>query len=172
MKKMGMLLLVVAFVFTFSSICTAHNSPLGPGNIAVKLNYISFTEDEDTGIYTGIEGYGEIRPNLYLGAEIGYSDSVSEPDVFIPIELNIKYAIMVTPEFIIDIGAGGSYNYAEEEHFGNDWVWGLQFFVDCNYKINKFFIGINGKYQQTEHFKDTDIDFNNWRFGGQIGLMF
>ncbi|MEW6601734.1 MAG: outer membrane beta-barrel protein [Nitrospirota bacterium] len=172
MKKKFFLLLIMAFVLTFSSICAAQEPPLGLGNIAVKLSYISFTEDEDTGIYAGLEGYGEIRPNLYLGAEVGYANSISEADTFVPIELNLKYAIKVASDFVIDIGAGGSYNYVEEEHRDSDWLWGLQFFADLNYKLNKFFMGIQAKYQQTEHYKDTDTDFNNWRFGGKIGIMF
>jgi hypothetical protein len=172
MKKVMFFMLIMAFIFTSSSLYAEQKSPLGSGNIAVKVNYISFTEDEDTGVYGGLEGYGEIRPNLYLGAEVGYANSISETDTFIPIELNLKYAITVAPEFIIDLGAGGSYNYVKEEHTDSDWVWGVQFFVDLNYKIQQFFIGVNAKYQQTEHYKDTEKDFNNWRFGGQIGIMF
>lgn len=172
MKKLVFFLLIVAFVLTFSSICAAQKSSLGLGSLAIKLDYISFTEDEDTGVYVGLEGYAELRPNLYLGAEVGYANSISETDVFVPIELNLKYAIKATPEFVIDLGAGGSYNYVEEEHNDNDWLLGVQFFVDLNYTINKFFIGINAKYQQTEHYKDSSNDFNNWRFGGQIGMMF
>lgn len=172
MKKIIFFLLIMAVVLTSSSIYAAQKSPLGLGNIAVKLNYISFTADDDTGIYVGLEGYGEIRPSLYLGAEVGYANSISETDIFVPIELNLKYAIKTTPDFVIDMGAGGSYNYVEEEDSGNDWLFGIQFFADLNYTIDKFFIGVNAKYQRTEHFKDSMKDFNNWRFGGQIGIMF
>jgi hypothetical protein len=162
----------MTFVFTSSSLYAAQKSPLGSGNLAVKISYISFTEDEDTGVYVGLEGYGEIRPNLYLGAEVGYANSISETDMFVPIELNLKYAIAATPDFVVDLGAGGSYNYVDEEHREDDWVLGGQFFVDATYKVNTFFIGVNAKYQFTEHHKDSNIDYNNWRFGGQIGLMF
>lgn len=172
MKKTILFLLIMALVLTSSSIYAAQKSPLGLGNIAIKLNYISFTEDEDTGIYAGLEGYGEIRPSLYLGAEAGYANSISEADIFVPIELNLKYAIKAASDFVIDLGAGGSYNYVEEEDNENDWLFGIQFFVDSIYTIDKFFLGINAKYQLTEHFKDTNIDFNNWRLGGQIGIMF
>jgi hypothetical protein len=172
MKKLISFLLIMAFVLTFSSICAAQESSLGRGNIAVKLSYISFTEDDDTGVYAGLEGYGEIRPNLYLGAEVGYANSISEADIFVPVELNLKYAIKAAPDFVIGLGAGGSYIYVDQEHTGNDWLFGAQFFMDLNYIIAKFFIGINAKYQLTEHFKDSNIDFNNWRLGGQIGVMF
>ena len=37
-------------------------------------------------------------------------------------------------------------------------------------------MGINAKYQLTENFEiedyDTDVNANNWRIGGQIGIMF
>ncbi|MEW6570165.1 MAG: outer membrane beta-barrel protein [Nitrospirota bacterium] len=173
MKKLISFLLIMAFVLTFSSVCVAQQSSLGRGNIALKLSYINFTVDDDTGVYAGLEGYREIRPNLYLGAEVGYANSISEADIFVPIELNLKYAIRAAPEFVIDLGVGGSYNYVEEEHSKNDWLFGAQFFVDLNYIIEKFFMGINVKYQLTEHYReDSDIDFNNWRLGGQIGIMF
>lgn len=172
MKKIIFFLLMIAFLLTSSSLYASQKSPLGSGNLAVKLNYISFTEDEDTGVYAGLEGYAELRPSLYLGAEVGYANSISEADIYIPIELNLKYAIKAAPDFVIGLGAGGSYNYAEEEDSESDWLLGIQFFVDMNYTINKFFIGINAKYQQTEHYKDSNIDFNNWRLGGQIGFMF
>jgi len=87
------------------------------------------------------------------------------------------------PNFVIDLGAGISYNYIKEEAtasaLGNtesasidDWLFGGQFFVDMNYTIDQFFIGINGKYQLTEDFKDFNYSYNNWRVGGQIGIMF
>lgn len=173
MKKLILFFLIGLVILTSSSVYAEQKSPLGLGNLAVKLDYINFTEDSDNGIYAGIEGFTKILPNLYLGAEIGYADSVSEDDIFIPIELNFKYALKIKPDLVLDIGAGGSYNYADDEHRGSDWVLGIQFFGDLQYIIqNRFFMGINIKYQVTEHFESSSYDFNNLRLGGQFGIMF
>ena len=192
MKK----LLLVSFLFVMvlgsSAAFAAEKASLGAGNVALKLDYISFTESElkdvevDTGFYIGLEAYGEITPNLYLGAEVGYANpdgSVGIVDTevtFVPIELNLKYAFKAAPNLAIDIGAGVSYNFAKVEQTAlgislyddDDWLFGGQFFVDLNYTINQFFIGVNAKYQLTEDFKDADFNFSNWRVGGQVGLMF
>jgi hypothetical protein len=44
--------------------------------------------------------------------------------------------------------------------------------MDLNYTMNQFFIGVNTKYQLTEDFKDFNYNYNNWRIGGQLGVMF
>ena len=203
MKK----LLLVSFLFVMvlgsSAAFAAEKAPLGAGNVALKLDYISFTENEfedakvDTGFYIGLEAYGEVSPNLSLGAEVGYANPDGKIDelvdgiavniknevTFVPIELNLKYAFKAAPNLAIDIGAGVSYNFAKVETTASalgislsdseeDWLFGGQFFVDLNYTVNQFFIGVNAKYQLTEDFKDADFGFSNWRVGGQVGLMF
>jgi hypothetical protein len=199
MKKLFLFSLMVAFILASSTVYAEQKASLGIGNIAVKLGYINFTDDVlkdadvDTGLYVGLEGYGEIVPNLYLGAEVGYANPDGNVDTvyahhdteltFVPIELNLKYAIKAVPNLVIDFGAGGSYNYVKEEETKSalgysisesfeDWLWGGQFFADVNYTINRFFIGVNGKYQLTEDFKDYNYNHNNWRVGGQIGITF
>jgi hypothetical protein len=172
MKRLILFLLIGLIFLTSSSLYAEQKSPLGFKNLAVKLDYINFTEDSDNGVYAGLEGFTEILPNLYLCAEVGYADSVSEDDIFIPIELNVKYALKIKPDLVIDIGAGGSYNYADDEDRGSDWLFGIQFFGDLHYIINKFFIGINIKYQITEHFESSSYDFNNLRLGGHFGIIF
>ncbi len=183
MKRLLLLMLTVAFILASTTVYAAQKAPLGVGNIAVKLDYIYFTDDAfddadiDSGFYVGLEGYGMIVPNLYLGVEGGYAnpDDNNTELTFVPIELNLKYAIEATSNFVIDLGGGGSYNYIEIESGAeseDDWIWGGQFFVDLNYTIDQFFLGISGKYQITEDFEDSGIDLNNWRVGGQIGVMF
>ena len=96
------------------------------------------------------------------------------------IAVNLKYVIEAAPNVVIDFGAGASYNYSEisiQNLFStdiedDDWLFGGQIFADLTYKIKRFFMGINGKYQITENFKDEDFDFTNWRLGVQIGMMF
>ena len=195
MKK----LLLVSFLFVMvlgsSAAFAAEKASLGAGNVALKLDYISFTESElkdtevDTGFYIGLEAYGEITPNLYLGAEVGYANPdgsvgiVDTEATFVPIELNLKYAFKAAPNLAIDIGAGVSYNFAKVETTASalgislsdseeDWLFGGQFFVDLNYTVNQFFIGVNAKYQLTEDFEDADVNFSNWRIGGQVGIRF
>jgi len=187
MKKFC-LFLIIFFVLVSATVFSAEREPVGNGNIAVKLDYIAFTDNQwsgqgDDGLYIGLEGYGKILPNLYFGGEIGNGVNVSilGDDInFVPIELNLKYAIEPAPNVVIDFGVGASYNYAEitiQHLFStdteeDDWLFGGQVFADLTCKIKRFFFGINGKYQITEDFKDEDFDFNNWRLGVQIGFMF
>ena len=187
MKKLC-LFSIISFVLVSTTVYSAERVPLGNGNFAIKLDYITFTDDYwsgqgDDGLYIGLEGYVEIIPNLYLGGEFGEGVNVSifDKDItFVPIELNLKYAIETAPNVVIDFGAGASYNYAEiyiQNIFStdieeDDWLFGGQIFAGLTYKIKRFFMGINGKYQITENFKDEDFDFTNWRLGVQIGMMF
>jgi hypothetical protein len=191
MKKLFLFLLTFAFIIVSTSVYADQKAPLGFGNIALKLDYIDFTNgdlddtDVDTGVYVGLEGYGEIAQNLYLGMEVGYTQpngDIGTYDTeltFVPVELNLKYALEPSPDFIIDFGGGVSLNYGKFKISGpglsdsvDDWLFGGQFFTDLNYKIDRFFFGINVKYQITEEFEDYDFDMNNWRIGGQIGIVF
>ena len=169
----------------------------------MKLDYIAFTDDffknppdedfdaEDASAYVGLEGYGKITPDLYLGGEIGYSGLDLGPwlsfwdhrDLEIDItftELNLKYAKDLGHNFVVDVGAGLSYNKAtvtdETHREETDWLLGGQIFADLTYKIRWFSIGINGKYQVTESFQDAtsgyEFDLSNWRLGMQIGIVF
>jgi hypothetical protein len=183
-----MFLFLISLVFTSTAGYATEKLPLGPQNFAVKLDSIDFDEKAlDTGYYIGLEGYGEIGRNFYVGAEVGYVNTDGELKteeitgdtdvVFIPVELNLKYALRLSSYFVIDFGAGGSYNYAEEEVSGtsisaDDWLFGGQVFTDLNFKAGQIFLGVNAKYQITDHGKDIDHNFSNWRVGGQIGVMF
>ncbi len=101
---------------------------------------------------------------------------------FAPSELNLKYAVNASPNLVIDFGAGISTTYVEIEQTittpdyiiffsDSDWLFGGQFFVDLNYTVNQFFLGINAKYHVTEDFEDF-TNFSNWRIGGQVGIRF
>ena len=159
---------------TSSAVFAAERFPLGEGNLAVKLDYIKFTDsdlkdiDVDSGFYIGLEGYGLItEDNLYLGAEIGYTNSSGEFTdpvaghtgtrlMYLPIEVNLKYAVAAASHVVFDIGAGLSYNYAKLKMYGDsadDWLFGGQAFMDLNFTINQFFLGISGKYQIGQDFK-------------------
>ncbi len=196
MKKLCLFSLTIIFVLVSTVTYAAERAPLGMGNLAVKLDYLNFTDDlvddfdVDDAFYVGLEGYGEIAPNLYIGAEVGYANpdgdilGIDTEITFVPIEVNLKYAIKPDPNLVIDFGAGVSYNYVDEDLSyrsesvsEDDWLFGGQFFVDLNYKFSKFFIGLNAKYQITEEFEEWSLDIadhnlNNWRVGGQIGIMF
>ena len=202
MKRFFLFSLMVGLVLVFSSayaeVRGPSRAPLGFGNFALKVDYINFTEndledlDVDTAAYVGIEGYGLIAPNLYLGIEVGYAnpdggargfDYDIDTDVtFAPSELNLKYAVNVTPNLVFDFGGGIYTTYVEVEQTvttpydiifitDSDWLFGGQFFVDMNYTANQFFMGINAKYHVTEDFEDF-TNFSNWRIGGQIGIRF
>lgn len=204
MKKIVLFLAVISFIAMTSVAYGAEKILLGNGNIALKMDYLQFTEnaledlDNDECFYIGLEAYNKITSNLYVGMEIGYATSDGSGDIifdnlgevdadteltYVPIELNLKYALDITPRLVVDFGAGASYNWMKEEISArgrsseeDDWLWGGQFFAAINYKIDRFFIGINGKYQLTEDFEidddETDVNANNWRIGGQVGIMF
>ena len=190
MKRLFLISICIVFVMTSTVLHAQERAPLGNGNVAVKLDYIVFTNDhfdeafnQDDGLYIGLEGYGQIFPNLYLGGEIGQGiniDVLGEDITFVPIELNLKYAIEAARNFVIDFGAGVSYIYVglrDQDPFGSgrdedDWLFGGQFFGDLTYKIHWFSIGVNVKYQITQDFRDEDFDLNNLRVGAQIGIMF
>jgi opacity protein-like surface antigen len=203
MKKILLLSLMIVFVFASTTLYAAEKYALGMSNIALKVDYINFTEDAfenidlEDGVYVGLEGYYAIYPNLYLGLEAGWAGSENDDDVdvpgvgpvnvdidvtFVPVELNLKYAVALDPRWSVGFGAGISYNYFEIEadridESADDWVLGGQVFADINYKLsNQWFIGINGKYQFTDDLEfdnvDTETSADNWRFGAQIGLIF
>jgi hypothetical protein len=196
MKKIVFLVLLVAsFVMASGVAYPAERMPLGQNNFAIKLDSIHFTDNAlkgvDNAFYIGFEGYGDLGQNFYLGAEVGYVDKngklensgvrVDNELIFIPIELNLKYAVKIVSGLVFDLGAGFSYNYAKEDvkevESGvasslNEWLWGGQFFADLNYKIGQFFLGANAKYQLTKSGKDFGNNFNNVRVGGQVGIMF
>ena len=204
MKKYFLFLVLVPFILTSSAVYGEEKALIGNGNIALKMDYLHFTEDvldnidNDDCFYIGLEAYNKITSNLYVGMEIGYANSEGSAQVvntelirvkadteltFVPIELNLKYALDISPRLVLDFGAGPSYNWMKEEISARgsssskeDWLWGGQFFAALNYKIDRFFIGINGKYQLTEDFEindnETDVNANNWRIGGQVGIMF
>ncbi|MFZ5906356.1 MAG: outer membrane protein [Nitrospirota bacterium] len=187
MKKTIVVALVFFLAFAGASASAAEKASLGVGNIAVKVGYIEFTDgdvedaDIDKALYIGLEGYTQLVPQLYLGLEAGYArpegeiGPVDSELTYVPVELNAKYALPISPYLVVDLGAGISYNYAEFEFLNDntdDWVFGGQFFVDVNYMFEKIFIGFNGKYQVTEEFKSDDVELSNWRLGGHIGYMF
>ena len=202
MKKILLLTLMLVFVFASTTLYAAEKYALGMGNIALKVDYINFTEDVfdnidlDNGIYLGLEGYYTIYPNLYLGLEAGWAGTSNDGDIdidgekrnvdidvtFVPVELNLKYVFELDPNWNIGVGAGISYNYFKIEankidESADDWVFGGQIFADINYKMNKeWFIGINAKYQFTDDLEfdnvDTSTSADNFRIGAQIGYMF
>jgi len=203
MKKILLLSLMIVFVFASTTLYAAEKYALGTSNIALKVDYVNFTDDAfenidlENGVYVGLEGYYAIYPNLYLGLEAGWAGSQNDDDIdvpgigqvdvdldvtFVPVELNLKYAVALDPRWSMGFGAGISYSFFEIEandidESADDWVLGGQVFADINYKLsNQWFIGINGKYQFTDDLEfdnvDTSTSASNWRVGAQIGLMF
>jgi outer membrane protein W len=205
MKKIILCSILVLFVFASTSVYAAEKYSLGGSNVALKVDYIYFVEDVfradmKDGVYVGLEAYYGIMPNLYLGMESGYATASNKDKVrgefdtikvavdtdFVPIELNMKYAMEAAPSFIVSLGAGVSYSWlkvrAKSSEFKvteDDFIWGGQLFADLNYKMSdQWFIGLNGKYQFTTDMTVMRGDYkssakaNNWRGGAQIGLMF
>jgi opacity protein-like surface antigen len=208
MKKILLLSFLTVFVFASSSVYAANTYALGNSGLAVKVDYISFTDDVfdkldlKDGVYVGLESYLMTTPNLYFGLESGWAGSKNDGSAnalggsfdtetkinYVPIELNLKYAVPVSPAWTIALGAGISYNWFEVEldvdgkdKEISDWVLGGQVFADITYKMNnQWFIGINGKYQFTEKLNfetqvgdmDSNASADNYRVGVHIGVMF
>ena len=191
MKKLFLTAIVITFILNSGPIPAQVVTPLGKGNFALKFDYIVFTDgffdklgNEDDGIYIGLEGYGKIAPNFYLGGEIGQGGNIAisgEDIIFVPIEVNVKYTNKFAHNFVLDPGLGFSYSYTEltNQFFGvtateerNDWLLGGQIFTDLIYKINWVSVGVNAKYQITEGFKEENLNLSNIRLGVQIGMIF
>jgi outer membrane protein W len=209
MKKLLYVSLMCVFILASTTLYAAETYSLGNTNVALKVDYFAFTEDVfgdvdlDEGVYVGLEGYYGVMPDLYVGLEVGWAGTSNDGDIniagemvdtdvdvtLVPVELNLKYVIEASPEWIIGFGAGVSYNYFEVEvdpkgysdADEDDWVWGGQLFAEVNYKMSEqWFLGVNGKYQWTEDLEfdirgediETDTSADNWRVGAQIGMMF
>lgn len=189
-KTLFSALLVAATLIWGSSALALETSPLGFGNLALKVDNLTFTDNDledldlDDGLYLGVEGYGQIADNTYFGAEFGYfnedNDTLAgESEVtYMPVELNLKYTSAPGPNIVFGMGGGISYNYAEVENSGivagseDDWLFGGQLFADVNFVFAPFFYGLNAKYQFVEEFDAIGVDMDNWRLGGQVGLKF
>jgi Outer membrane protein beta-barrel domain len=188
MKKIVVVLILAVSLSFLSTIAyAAEKMTLGVHNFAIKVDSINFDNNNtDNGVYVGAEGYSEIEKNLYLGAEVGYTSTdgkvkifgaTADSDViFLPIEINLKYAVRIIDHLIIGFGIGGSYNYTKEDISGSDskdeWLFGGQGFGDINVTIGKVFLGINAKIQFTDKGRDTGKNYSNQRFGGQFGFIF
>jgi hypothetical protein len=210
MKKTIFLFVMVCFVCTSASLHAGQDYPLGHNSVDVKVHHFEFTDDVfgdadlDNGWYVGLEGSFALMPNLYLSPEIGYVgtdnsgkvncneilDSCSgkinfDVDVtYVPVELNLRYAIGFAEKWAFGFGIGGSFNYFEvkidPKGFGSesedDWVWGGQVFADLTHNFGSWFLGLNFKYQFTEDLEfndyDTDTDATNWRIGPRVGFFF
>ena len=178
MKRLVLFLQFVVFLMTAFTAYAAEKAPLGKnGHIALKVDYISFT-DSSTGT-SGLAGlmlYFNVTKKLYLGGEFGYTFGDINDMKFIPLELNIKYAVESSPNVVIDLGAGVSMNYVERKgwSFGpttyDDWLFGGQFFAGLSYASDTIIIGFHGKYQITDDFFSSN--YNNWRAGLHVGILF
>lgn len=184
MKKLLYAFFLVLFVIVSTSVFAAERYPLGISNVALKVDYLNFTDDVfdnidlDEALYVGIEGYYAVMPNIYLGMEIGWAGSENDDKIgnlkvdiditYIPIELNLKYMAEIAPQWVFGVGGGISYNYFEIEtnridRDADDWVFGGQIFAELNYKMDDFwFLGLETKYQWTE-----DLEFDDFGINGR-----
>ena len=184
MKKLLYAFFLVLFVIVSTSVFAAERYPLGISNVALKVDYLNFTDDVfdnidlDEALYVGLEGYYAVMPNIYLGMEIGWAGSENDDKIgnlkvdiditYIPIELNLKYMAEIAPQWVFGVGGGISYNYFEIEtnridRDADDWVFGGQIFAELNYKMDDFwFLGLETKYQWTE-----DLEFDDFGINGR-----
>jgi len=178
MKRLSLLLVMLAMLFCAASPAMSQTYPLGDVNVAVKVEYLRFMDDSirelnaGDGIYVGVEAYKQLfLPNLYLGMQIGWGGSSGDVTVpwfysgqttaystdvdYVPIEFNIKYAIPLDRSLILDFGSGFSFNYfdisVKDKWYG------------YSGSENDWVIG--GQF-----FADLNYKYANWLFG--IGVKY
>ena len=165
MKRFSVILMVLAVVLIAGMAQAGERYPLGYGNMAIKVDYLRFTDNDmdDLGLanapYIGAEFYFPVFvPSFYLGLEVGYAwssgdrkftfldvrglpiDVKVDLDVdYVPIELNAKYVFELSNCWAFDFGGGISANY---------------FSLDTSADINGATVNFDG---------DSD-----WLFGGQF----
>ena len=196
MKKI-ILSLAISLVFLNGVAAFAQEAPLlGKSHYSAELDLMflqhrTFTTD-DGGVFLGLAGYGHLGGNWYLGGEIGVGGGFGlfliESSSFMPVELNAKRAYALSPSFVVDVGAGLSYNRVDFSYnpWGTDndrdvvdWVFGGQIFSGLTYKAGSFLIGLKFKYQLTADLPEVASlispedgwDYSNLRIGLQIGFM-
>ena len=204
MKKVLFMFVTICFVLGATSLYAGQDYPLGHHGVDVKVHHFVFTDDVfgdvdlDKGIYVGVEGSFALTPHLYLSPEVGYVGTDNSDDVYymgdsvkvdldvkyVPVELNLRYAIGFAKKWVFGIGVGASYNYFEVEidpkgysnETEDDWVWGGQVFADLTHNFGSWVMGLNFKYQFTEDLEfndyDTDTKATNSRIGPRIGFVF
>jgi hypothetical protein len=160
-------------------------APLGRGTVSVTFGYVVFSEGvvEDDGFYLGLEGYGRVARNLYLGGGVAaaYSMALSSDEMtLVPLEANVKYARGVGSHFVVSGGVGLSYSSAEfldvrlgePNETSNAWLFGGQIFTDFVFRIEWFDFGVSAKYQLVQEFEEVAADYSNLRLGVQVGVIF
>ena len=216
MKRFLLLsMLVFSLVFAASTV-SAETCPMG-GGFAVKVDYFHFfdsaikSSNAQDSVYVGGEYYHQFFfPNFLLGIEAGWAgpsgtftdNSLGFPisqdtDItYVPIELNMKYVMPLSPCFNFALGGGVSANYMNVDVTlttpllpgvsvnGSDsqWLFGGQFFGELNYKYQCWEFGIDAKYQLTneKNFNfgaggvtaTQSLSGDNLRAGGHIRFLF
>lgn len=169
--------LLVLFAVAVPNLCAEEKGPLGKYNFAFKMgafNTIEGIRNTEAGVYLALEGYGEIKRNIYVGGEIGVGVSLLAGS-FTPLEFNVKYAIEPASNLVIDFGTGIAAVGVDDFGIIEDnkaWLFGGQFFTDVSYKIKWFYFGVDGKIQITQNFEERDFGFNNFRYGLKTGVLF
>ncbi len=191
MRKLLITLSTLALVAVACPVHAEQRELLGTWNAALKLGVGAFTDEyfkeSDHTTFVELEVYRRISSNVYFGVNVGSTfidenifDLYTADGDFYPLELNAKYAMDLGSNFVIDGGGGVSYSHAKihierlfsEDFHESDWLLGAQVFADLTYKIHWFSLGLYGKYQVTQDFKDLNADFSNWRTGLSIGVLF
>jgi len=169
---------------------------LGWFNVSVKSEYIYFPSDvkkawgSDRGIYNAFQLYGRLPDGSYMGGEAGYArlgDGMTdngekmEDVVFYSFEFNQKWLFSLPDNFSAGLGYGLGILYvegwevtdtmgAQEKDNLATFGFGLNVFGELNWRYEKFFAGIDGKFQ----FAEDDVGFNNnnVRVGAHAGFAF
>ena len=196
MKKKVVALVCTLLVLNTLTALAQDEPALGTSHYSAEMDLMFLQhrtfDTDDGGVYLGLAGYGHIGNSWYLGGEIGVGAGFGlflvESSSFMPIELNAKRAFALSRRWIVDVGAGLSYNRvafsynpwgSDNDRDVTDWVFGGQVMGDLIFKAGHFLVGLKFKYQLTADLPDVSSlispdegwDYSNLKIGIQLGFL-
>lgn len=155
------------------------------------MQHVTF-ETDDAGVHLGLAGYKHVGRGWYLGAELGFGQSMvlfGDDSGITMYELNGKRGFELGGAFAADLGAGLSYNHVTYERsslFGtgsdpgiDDWVLGIQGLAGIHGRLGPFLLGAYLKAMLTQDVDGVQEaeglqegwDYSNLTFGIRFGFL-
>lgn len=160
------------------------------GSFGVMGSYILVTDFQKGTMnttyswYGGLNVYGRVVNNLYMGVEISYvqwktyTSEQNRTDLakvfMIPVEANAKYGFEIFPNIVFELGMGLSYAYANYRS-QHEALFGFQLFPSINFKFNDSgYVGMRFKYQFLQNIDEYSNFYGvgSVRVGFHLGTIF
>jgi hypothetical protein len=171
-------------------------SPLGRWHVWVKFAQTHFQDDAvadwgvDRATHIGLEFYCAAGRIYHVGGEIGSTSAgdliTSDGELirdfrFFSFEGNNKWVFDLQHGITAEVGFGGAVFWVEGDEVtywdGEEsssplasFGFGLQFFGDLTWRVHRFLIGVDVKYQTAADW--LYVDHSNVRFGAHLGVAF